>query len=48
MDKGSKVIGVCAMTNGKVLYQSEVYLREDVSGKIQHRQCIEEQEEAEN
>ncbi|HWR24957.1 MAG TPA: RNA-guided endonuclease IscB [Methanosarcina sp.] len=37
MDTGSKVIGVCAMTNGKVLYQSEVYLREDVSGKMQQR-----------
>jgi hypothetical protein len=37
MDTGSKVIGVCAMTNGKVLYQSETYLREDVSGKMQQR-----------
>ncbi|HWR25722.1 MAG TPA: RNA-guided endonuclease IscB, partial [Methanosarcina sp.] len=37
MDTGSKVIGVCAMKNGKVLYQSEVYLREDVSGKMQQR-----------
>lgn len=37
MDTGSKVIGVCAMTNGKVLYQSEVHLREDVSGKMQQR-----------
>jgi len=37
MDTGSKVIGVCAMSNGKVLYQSEVYLREDVSGKMQQR-----------
>ena len=37
MDTGSKVIGVCAMSNGKVLYQSETYLREDVSGKMQQR-----------
>src|SRR5665647_3568058 len=37
MDTGSKVIGVCAMSQGKVLYQSEVYLREDVSGKMQQR-----------
>ena len=37
MDAGSKVIGVCAMSNGKVLYQSETYLREDVSGKMQQR-----------
>jgi hypothetical protein len=37
MDTGSKVIGVCAMSIEKVLYQSEVYLREDVSGKMQQR-----------
>ena len=37
MDTGSKVIGVCAMSQGKVLYQSETYLREDVSGKMQQR-----------
>jgi hypothetical protein len=37
MDTGSKVIGVCAMSQGKVLYQSEVHLREDVSGKMQQR-----------
>ena len=37
MDTGSKVVGVCAMSIGKVLYQSEVYLREDVSGKMQQR-----------
>lgn len=37
MDTGSKVIGVCAMSIGKVLYQSEVYLREDVSAKMQQR-----------
>ncbi|MGB9928130.1 MAG: RNA-guided endonuclease IscB [Methanosarcina sp.] len=37
MDTGSKVIGVCATSIGKVLYQSEVYLREDVSGKMQQR-----------
>jgi hypothetical protein len=37
MDTGSKVIGVCAMSQGNVLYQSEVYLREDVSDKMQQR-----------
>jgi len=30
MDTGSKVIGCSAIANRKVLYQSEVYLREDV------------------
>ena len=37
MDTGSKVVGICAMSIGKVLYQSEVYLREDVSKKMQQR-----------
>ena len=37
MDTGSKVVGCSAIANGKVLYQSEVYLREDVSGKMQQR-----------
>lgn len=37
MDTGSKVVGCAAITNDKALYQSEVYLREDVSGKMQQR-----------
>jgi hypothetical protein len=37
MDTGSKVVGCSAIANGKVLYQSEVYLREDVSKKMQQR-----------
>ncbi|MDD4249370.1 MAG: RRXRR domain-containing protein, partial [Methanosarcina sp.] len=31
MDTGSKVVGCAAIANGKVLYQSEIYLRENVS-----------------
>ncbi|RPJ78021.1 MAG: HNH endonuclease [Alphaproteobacteria bacterium] len=38
MDTGSKVIGCSVIANGKVLYQSEVYIREDVSKKMQQRQ----------
>ena len=38
MDTGSKAIGCSVIANGKVLYQSEVYIREDVSKKIQQRQ----------
>ena len=38
MDTGSKVIGCAATANGKVLYQSETYLREDISKKMQQRQ----------
>jgi hypothetical protein len=37
MDTGSKVVGCSAIANGKVLYQSEVYLREDVSKKMHQR-----------
>ncbi len=37
MDTGSKVIGCAVVANGKVLYQSEISLREDVSKKIQQR-----------
>ena len=37
MDTGSKTVGCAAITNGKVLYQSEVTLRQDVSGKMQQR-----------
>lgn len=37
MDTGSKTIGCAAIANGRVLYQSEVALRQDVSGKMQQR-----------
>src|SRR4051794_10383924 len=37
MDTGSKTIGCAAIGNGQVLYQSEVALRQDVSGKMQQR-----------
>jgi hypothetical protein len=37
MDTGSKVVGCAAIANGQVLYQSEVGLRQDVSGKMQQR-----------
>ena len=37
MDTGSKIIGCAAIGNGKVLYQSEIYLREDISKKMQQR-----------
>ncbi|MFY1110888.1 MAG: RNA-guided endonuclease IscB [Methanosarcinaceae archaeon] len=37
MDAGSKAVGCAAITSGKVLYQSEIYLREDVSKKMEQR-----------
>ncbi|AKB73386.1 hypothetical protein MSLAZ_0125 [Methanosarcina lacustris Z-7289] len=37
MDTGSKVMGCAAIANGKVLYQSEIYLRENVSKKMEQR-----------
>ena len=37
MDTGSKTVGCAAISNGRVLYQSEVALRQDVSGKMQQR-----------
>jgi hypothetical protein len=37
MDTGSKVVGSAAITNGKVIYQAEVTLRNDVSDKMQQR-----------
>ena len=33
IDSGSKTIGCAAIANGKVLYQSEVDLRQDISKK---------------
>ena len=37
MDTGSKFVGCAAAANGKVIYQSEVKLRTDVSKKMQQR-----------
>lgn len=37
MDTGSKVVGVACISNGKVLYQSESYLRQDISEKMTQR-----------
>jgi RRXRR protein/HNH endonuclease len=37
MDSGSKTIGCAAIAHGQVLYQAEIALRQDVSGKMQQR-----------
>lgn len=37
MDTGSKTIGCAAIANNKVVYQSEVAIRTDVSKKMQQR-----------
>ena len=37
MDTGSKVIGIACVSNGKVLYKSETYIRQDVSSKMEQR-----------
>jgi len=37
MDTGSKIIGCAAITNGQVVYQSEIQIRQDVSKKMQAR-----------
>jgi len=37
MDTGSKFIGCAVISNGKVLYQSEVQIRQDVSKKMKQR-----------
>lgn len=37
MDTGSKTIGCAAIANGKVVYQSEVQVRQDVSKKMEQR-----------
>lgn len=37
MDTGSKTIGCAAITNGKVIYQSEIQVRQDVSKKMEQR-----------
>lgn len=37
MDTGSKTIGCAAIANGKVVYQAEIIIRDDVSKKMQRR-----------
>ena len=37
MDTGSKTIGCAAIANGKVVYQSEVQIRQDISKKMEQR-----------
>jgi len=37
MDTGSKIIGIACVSNGKVLYKAETFLRQDVSEKMQRR-----------
>jgi len=37
MDTGSKTLGCAAIANGKVIYQSEVKIRQDVSKKMERR-----------
>jgi 5-methylcytosine-specific restriction endonuclease McrA len=37
MDTGSKTIGCAAIANGKVVYQSEVQIRQDVSKRMKQR-----------
>jgi hypothetical protein len=37
MDTGSKTVGSAAIANGRVIYQAEITLRNDVSGKMQQR-----------
>jgi 5-methylcytosine-specific restriction endonuclease McrA len=37
MDTGSKTIGTAAVAGGQVVYQAEVVLRDDVSGKMRQR-----------
>lgn len=37
LDTGSKVVGCAATVNGHVVYQSEVELRNDISGKLESR-----------
>lgn len=37
LDTGSKTVGCAAIANGHVVYQSEITLRNDISGKMQAR-----------
>ncbi len=38
MDTGSKTLGAAALANGRVLYQSQVELRQDITRKMKQRQ----------
>jgi hypothetical protein len=37
MDTGTKVIGCAAVANRQVVYQSEIQIRQDISGKMEQR-----------
>lgn len=37
LDTGSKVIGSACISNGKVIYQSEIHLRQDIKSKMDRR-----------
>jgi hypothetical protein len=37
MDTGSKVIGIACISNGKVLYKAETFIRQDISKKMEQR-----------
>ena len=37
VDTGSKTVGMAATTNGAVVYQAEVHLRTDITGKLAQR-----------
>ena len=37
VDTGSKVVGIAATTNGEVVFQAEVHLRDDIAEKLVHR-----------
>lgn len=37
VDTGSKVVGIAAETNGEVVFQAEVHLRDDISEKLRQR-----------
>ena len=37
MDTGSKTVGAAAVANGQVVYQAEVGLRDDVTGRMKQR-----------
>ena len=37
VDTGSQTVGVAATTNGEVVYQAEVHLRDDITGKLTQR-----------
>jgi 5-methylcytosine-specific restriction endonuclease McrA len=37
VDTGSQTVGIAATTNGEVVYQAEVHLRTDITGKLRQR-----------